>query len=990
MTISTEVRKAGPFIGNDSASVFPFAFKVFKAADLIVVRRQDNIGEETTLVLDSDYHVTLNGNQDTTPGGVVTLVGGALASGFTLVVSSELPYLQPTDLTNQGGFYPKVITNALDRLTIFCQQLAEITGRTLKLPITAPTNISAEIPLPNPSELIAWDETGTKLTTISPQSLVTSIAYGSATADLFAGDGGTTTFPLSTNPASVNNLDVSIDGHSQRPVQGGIGDYSWNGGASITFAEPPPAPSIPGDKNVLVRYMQAIPVSDSEALHAQTREALRRSYADAGYNLVDGSFETGGTLTSTNDVLLLESAGTAYAWTGVYPVGGYVVAPGIDPTLPGSGYVPRTDVVLRVQLAEIDGANLVGGATYHQIRAYSGDATSINCIGRAANNDGGEGDFFVDENDTTSPDDDGVVLVDALGRRRKRNFSGSLNFRWYGGVDDYDVDTGMGTDNLPALQNALKSMAWNKKISRALFIPGRDYYFSGELSLLSTITTGNLQGCKIEGDARTTEFQKGTMLYFAGGKVGINTAGTDGVMLENIGIGRAKVNGARLGLLQARTQGANQTGWAGDQRHINLFINMGSDTSYPDGLGTIAYVNLGGEETALESPQFWANTPAIFTSNSAVLASNDTIGLSNKTLDLTALTTAMLATGASNTVFEIYGLGRFVAYDYVSPCCLVNNAATLRLGHTFMQKRLTGTPGVTVGANAWALETWNCFGFEHFGAIENAEFYHLQRRAFADFDVNVVLNSYSLSPRAAWLMVDDGGTYVTERGSLIVRNNNPARPLAISRGDGNATSNVNFTVRNVDYKYSLNSFDQYIDKRSVKALKSVRMQFNDAPVCYKSGEICTDVAEKNIGNSASAPVKLFDVYLPTYANGAGSVGISVQIDGQVTNASKSGGGVEGGVSAMAFTSKFSAARLHSSTAITVGAVTTELVDAGSSLPGGNDLTALSITTSPVDASGIIGVYAHATEAGANQATVYLTADVSVRWAGGSYDGVIVL
>ena len=356
MTISTEVRKAGPFIGNDSASVFPFAFKVFKAADLIVVRRQDNIGEETTLVLDSDYHVTLNGNQDTTPGGVVTLVAGALASGFTLVASSELPYLQPTDLTNQGGFYPKVITNALDRLTIFCQQLAEITGRTLKLPITAPTNISAEIPLPNPSELIAWDETGTKLTTISPQSLVTSIAYGSATADLFAGDGVTTTFPLSTNPASVNNLDVSVGGFSQRPVQGGIGDYSWNGGASITFTSPPPAPSIPGDKNVLVRYMQAIPVSNSEALHAQTREALRRSYAEAGHNLVDGSFETGGTLTSTSDVLLLESEGAAYAWTGSLPK---IVAPGFDP-VGAVGFELRTNVVLRDELSQPSGSSLIG------------------------------------------------------------------------------------------------------------------------------------------------------------------------------------------------------------------------------------------------------------------------------------------------------------------------------------------------------------------------------------------------------------------------------------------------------------------------------------------------------------------------------------------------------------------------------------------------------------------------------------------------------
>lgn len=44
-----------------------------------------------------------------------------------------------------------------------------------------------------------------------------------------------------------------------------------------------------------------------------TREALRRSYAEAGYNLVDGSFETGGTLVNSNDVLLQESTGKAFS-----------------------------------------------------------------------------------------------------------------------------------------------------------------------------------------------------------------------------------------------------------------------------------------------------------------------------------------------------------------------------------------------------------------------------------------------------------------------------------------------------------------------------------------------------------------------------------------------------------------------------------------------------------------------------------------------------
>ena len=76
-------------------------------------------------------------------------------------------------------------------------------------------------------------------------------------------------------------------------------------------------------------------------------EALRRSYTEAGYNLVDGSFEEGGTLTAPTDVLLHKSTGKVYAWTGALPK---VVAPDTDPTAPGSGYVPRTDVVLRSEI----------------------------------------------------------------------------------------------------------------------------------------------------------------------------------------------------------------------------------------------------------------------------------------------------------------------------------------------------------------------------------------------------------------------------------------------------------------------------------------------------------------------------------------------------------------------------------------------------------------------------------------------------------------
>lgn len=60
------------------------------------------------------------------------------------------------------------------------------------------------------------------------------------------------------------------------------------------------------------------PVTNS-VLAPTVRESIRRSYAEAGYNLVDGSFQVGGTLTSASDVLLDESTGKAYSGAGPYP-----------------------------------------------------------------------------------------------------------------------------------------------------------------------------------------------------------------------------------------------------------------------------------------------------------------------------------------------------------------------------------------------------------------------------------------------------------------------------------------------------------------------------------------------------------------------------------------------------------------------------------------------------------------------------------------------
>jgi len=132
MTISSTTRVNGPYT---SGTALPFTFKVFSTSDMDVIRLNTTTGVETVLVLNSDYTVALNGNQNTNPGGTVNLTVAASATS-TVTITSDIANLQPTDLTNQGGFYPEVITDALDRATIQIQQMSEDVGRSLKGPIS--------------------------------------------------------------------------------------------------------------------------------------------------------------------------------------------------------------------------------------------------------------------------------------------------------------------------------------------------------------------------------------------------------------------------------------------------------------------------------------------------------------------------------------------------------------------------------------------------------------------------------------------------------------------------------------------------------------------------------------------------------------------------------------------------------------------------------------------------------------------------------------
>lgn len=144
MTVPAAERKAGPFNGNGSTTSFPFTFKVFTSADVEVIFA-DADGVETVLALDSDYSVALNADQDATPGGSVgyPISGAALATGEKLSIAGALAYEQETDIPTGGNFNPTVLENALDKLSMQTQQLAEAVSRAAKVPITNAADAAA-------------------------------------------------------------------------------------------------------------------------------------------------------------------------------------------------------------------------------------------------------------------------------------------------------------------------------------------------------------------------------------------------------------------------------------------------------------------------------------------------------------------------------------------------------------------------------------------------------------------------------------------------------------------------------------------------------------------------------------------------------------------------------------------------------------------------------------------------------------------------------
>ena len=294
MTINSTTRKTSALVGNGNTATYPFAFKVFTDADVVVKKLEVSTSIETTLTLgaNNDYIVTLNEDQNGNPGGSITLKSGGnnqnLASGFQLVITSALEPLQGTDLTNQGGFYPEVINDALDKAVILHQQQQDEINRSIKFSLTntigsleitenANNRKNKVLGFDNLGEFEVLKELGTYRGdwAASTSYAVRDLVKDTSTNNIFFCNTAHTSSgsqPLTTNTNSAN-WDLIVDAASSTTAQ--------NNAAASATASANSATAAASSQTAAANSATAAATSETNAGNSATLASTKATQADA-------------------------------------------------------------------------------------------------------------------------------------------------------------------------------------------------------------------------------------------------------------------------------------------------------------------------------------------------------------------------------------------------------------------------------------------------------------------------------------------------------------------------------------------------------------------------------------------------------------------------------------------------------------------------------------------------------------------------------------
>jgi len=207
LTISTEAIKTSVFDGNGSTTAYGFSFKCYSGADLEVVLTS-TAGVETVQTITTHYTVALNSNQDSSPGGTVTMVT-APASGSPaekLVIYNKLAYTQGVDLVSGGAFNANVIEDAIDRNTILSRRANEQVTRSIQIPISDDAGTGVNLPTETlrASKAVVFDSSGNVgVSTDDYEDQVATVAASAAAASVSASAASTSASASATSAAAA-------------------------------------------------------------------------------------------------------------------------------------------------------------------------------------------------------------------------------------------------------------------------------------------------------------------------------------------------------------------------------------------------------------------------------------------------------------------------------------------------------------------------------------------------------------------------------------------------------------------------------------------------------------------------------------------------------------------------------------------------------------------------------------------------------------------
>lgn len=217
MSFDSQVRR-NSYVGNGTVDVYPYTFKIFAAADLLVLTREIVDGEvvETELNLDTDYSVDGVGFKD---GGNVTLLGGDLPDDVDLIILGNREYNQTTRIRNQERYYADIHEDTFDKIVMMIQQLRNITDRCVKIAITDPINtFLTTLPpatIDQAKYLIRINEDGDALEYVSPAEVLADAMAGGGALPV-GGEAGDLLTKLSDDAGDAGWISGRAQGFSQR------------------------------------------------------------------------------------------------------------------------------------------------------------------------------------------------------------------------------------------------------------------------------------------------------------------------------------------------------------------------------------------------------------------------------------------------------------------------------------------------------------------------------------------------------------------------------------------------------------------------------------------------------------------------------------------------------------------------------------------------------------------------------------------------------